>query len=394
MENAQPRMKKRKVNKGVFGVSVPREIIWEILKELPVKTLLRLGCVSRQWRSIIDDDPLFVESHHNRSITRPDGINLLFLTKRDWNWQLYSPDPKGGPALHLLSVPINLDGEFPLYSVNGLICFGNCIWNPSTKQRIAVPGARIRSPTIEMRGENLLMVKSLYLLGFDPSSGKHKVLNINQITSQDEGDEEAQTQFKVLTLSRGGASTTWREWRDIDVDSDTDDSTVAFMAANSYYSPGSGPPKTACCINGIIYCLGYTFPLKQHVILAFEVGPESFKIMPLPKGAKSISFFTVEVGGGRLALINHEVTKIWILEDYDKQLWNMHTLEVNGKRKRSPIPIGSTGGGDLLFHDFKSMFFYYDIESKRMRRKDYSDLKLQGNMASGSVFIKHVETLF
>ncbi|XP_059658443.1 putative F-box protein At1g47790 [Cornus florida] len=172
---------------GNNGVSLPQEIIFEILKEIPAKILFRFRCVSKLWLSIIDD-PLFVESHHNRSINRPDGINLLLL-KSPTSYiyhvdsQFYSIDPEGRSFLHLQSLESLHDtADFlpsPLYSVKSLICFHNCIWNPSTREIQEIPPIRRRSPTFSFPGgDNSLRVVSLNLLWFKPAASgrKHKVL--------------------------------------------------------------------------------------------------------------------------------------------------------------------------------------------------------------------------
>ncbi|KAM7460964.1 hypothetical protein LguiA_029085 [Lonicera macranthoides] len=58
------------------GNSLPQEIVFEILKELPVKTLVRFRAVSKLWCSIIDN-PVFVDSHRTRSYTRSGGIRII-----------------------------------------------------------------------------------------------------------------------------------------------------------------------------------------------------------------------------------------------------------------------------------------------------------------------------
>ncbi|XP_059658367.1 putative F-box protein At1g20657 [Cornus florida] len=339
MKHAQPptkKMKMKKKGKVNYGFSVPQEIIREILKELPVKTLLRFRCVSKLWHSIIDD-PLFVQSHHNLSIIRPDGINLLF----------------------------------------------NCIWNPSTRERRKVPRTTISSPkTIDIRvGHNPLKVISFNLLGFDPSSGKHKVLNISETICtpeecdddfNDDGEEEIHTQFKVLTLSsHGGEASTWR---DIDIDSSVNgtlpqERQLDQFFANRFFSPDRfAAAESACCINGTIYCLGSTFDDLNNLILAFEVGPESLKIMRFPQGATSDSCFAIDVREC-LALINFELTKIWILEDYGKQLWNMQILYIPLFLKQAvPIATVRSTGGKILFQYDTSKFFDYDLESEKVKK--------------------------
>ncbi|KAI7996455.1 HD domain-containing protein C4G3.17 [Camellia lanceoleosa] len=60
--------------------SIPQDIIFQVLKELPAKSLLRFRCVSKLWCSIVDS-PLFINSHRGRSHTRQGGITILMLAQ-------------------------------------------------------------------------------------------------------------------------------------------------------------------------------------------------------------------------------------------------------------------------------------------------------------------------
>ncbi|AES80211.2 F-box and associated interaction domain protein [Medicago truncatula] len=53
----------------VTPVVLPDDLIAELLSFLPVKSLVRLKCVSKSWKSLISD-PSFVKLHLNRSSTR------------------------------------------------------------------------------------------------------------------------------------------------------------------------------------------------------------------------------------------------------------------------------------------------------------------------------------
>ncbi|XP_059655431.1 uncharacterized protein LOC132302551 isoform X2 [Cornus florida] len=368
------------------GVSLPQEIIFGILKEIPAKILLRFRCVSKLWLSIIND-PLFIESHHNRSINRPSGINLLFvkLPIYEVDNKFYSTDPEGRSVLPLQSLESLPDtAEFlpsPLYSVKGLICFQSCIWNPSTREIHEIPPIRIRSPTFGFSVvDNSFRAVSFNLLGFDPaaSGGKHKVLNITEVYNPE--DDVAHTQFKVLTLSQGGAASTWR---------DIDQSSVNSQVNMFLYERNRG-----CCINDIVYCLGNIGNrLGKYVILSSQVGDESFEIMPLPPGAATRDcFFTIQVRD-RLALINSKVSEIWILEDHHNQLWNKHSLNVPPmfSDAKNPIKPICSIGDEILFQFRKSKIFYYDLKTETTRHVPNLSKLVS---SSHCIFTSHVESLY
>ncbi|XP_056159104.1 probable F-box protein At1g14315 [Syzygium oleosum] len=60
---------------------LPHDVAVEVLKRLPVESLLRFRCVCRSWRSAIDD-PRFVVLHLTYSA--PDA-SYWYLVSLDWN---------------------------------------------------------------------------------------------------------------------------------------------------------------------------------------------------------------------------------------------------------------------------------------------------------------------
>ncbi|KAM7460971.1 hypothetical protein LguiA_029092 [Lonicera macranthoides] len=86
------------------GNSLPQEIVFEILKELPVKTLVRFRAVSKLWCSIIDN-PVFVDSHRTRSYTRSGGIRIICEYMQNFKCKIYSIDPQGGSPVSFINLP-------------------------------------------------------------------------------------------------------------------------------------------------------------------------------------------------------------------------------------------------------------------------------------------------
>ncbi|CAH8361873.1 unnamed protein product [Eruca vesicaria subsp. sativa] len=61
--------------------SIPLNLIPEILKDVPVKTLERFLCVSKPWGSIIRNGD-FVKSYLIKSSTRPQSLIFTFKSRR------------------------------------------------------------------------------------------------------------------------------------------------------------------------------------------------------------------------------------------------------------------------------------------------------------------------
>ncbi|XP_059654760.1 putative F-box protein At4g38870 [Cornus florida] len=327
---------------GISEFSLPQEIIFQILKQLPVKSLLRLRCVSKLWCSIIDD-PFFVQSHHNRSHTRPGGISILHsrINDDDDTCRLELADPEVDSVQHILNLP-HLRYRNLQYH-NGLICIENCILNPSTRECIIIPPPSISKTKASFEE---------YFLGFDSSANKPKVLYRRSIITK--LHPPVRLECKILTLGTNS-------WRDID------------GSINSYWKS-----SLSCCIAGVIYCI-YCLDRKsdENVLMAFEVEHEKFSVMSLPEGANSACSL-VQVGE-RLALMDFDRKTIWISEDCHKQLWNKQSLKMMYKGEPlinkygvSMIPYGTIHTSEILVGLFFSSketpkLSYYDLESKKLR---------------------------
>ncbi|GJY29433.1 F-box domain containing protein [Tanacetum coccineum] len=129
---------------------IPFEIQSEIIKNLPVKSLLQFRCVSKQWKSLIDSSEFIKNCHINR--TNPQH-HLLVENKLDYvrtytsiiddttfpqqKFPLTAPE-----SLNLLRITKTLG------SANGLLCFCGfygdsvskmvVIWNPSIRKCVSI----------------------------------------------------------------------------------------------------------------------------------------------------------------------------------------------------------------------------------------------------------------
>ncbi|TMW88719.1 hypothetical protein EJD97_018200 [Solanum chilense] len=121
----------------------PREIISNILSRLPVKTLLRFRCVSKQWRNLISK-PNFISSHfrHSSSLQLSGSSILIGSRHHESNHHvvsLYNPPES----------VVQVDSPFPCFFPNmyivgpchGFICLFNppwgeliTLWNPSMRK--------------------------------------------------------------------------------------------------------------------------------------------------------------------------------------------------------------------------------------------------------------------
>lgn len=131
-------------------MSLPYELIDQVLFRLPVKPLLRFRCVSKGWCSLIDSNA-FVKKHLKRMIEcNTRGVIISGYGGKFYLADFESLDGAGDDAV---VVPLNgplqalLSGAQFYGDANGLVCLAKnqmnelLIVNPSTRKARKIPGA-------------------------------------------------------------------------------------------------------------------------------------------------------------------------------------------------------------------------------------------------------------
>ncbi|KAM7460954.1 hypothetical protein LguiA_029075 [Lonicera macranthoides] len=318
---------------------IPEEIVFQILKELPVKTLIRFGAVSKLWCSIIDD-PIFIDSHRTRSYTRTGGISILCQNlQNSGRLRIYFTDPDGGSPVPFLNLPDGIldcfgydkdyrnwdQGFNPLQSVNGLICRKYCIWNPSTRESIDLPPIRLN---ITSQFDVRCYIYPRNLLGFDSVSKQYRVVNMCDIRIGQIWCAE----FRILTLGRDLC------WRNLDS-----------VPEKLGFRTGLG----VCCVDDVIFCSGWVD--DTEVVVAFEVGPEQFKVISLPNGvdANSIGSKIIQVGG-RLGLIDFDYARVGEV-NVDK-LTNVKVVESLDYAKARDVEQATNSDADADYFEWGDVY--------------------------------------
>ncbi|XP_047309310.1 putative F-box protein At5g15660 [Impatiens glandulifera] len=281
------------------GVYLPDHLIHKILKDLPAKSVLRFRCVSKLWKSTVDD-PRFIHAYRKHWVSRLGGPKQLVSTYLDDGRCTYSYlDETTAPnrLTHIQTLPTRMrpeDRKFGPHMVNDLICVGNIIWNPTTRDvltlRQEVPHAK-------------------NYLGFDSYTNQFKVLSIYKICVP---PRRVEPRCKIMTL---GVDHFFR-----DVTGPLPD---AFKASTN-----------TCCVDGVIYINGDW----NRSVLAFDVAKESFFFVTLhPEASPS---YTI-VPSPRRSLDDECVV---VLRD---KLMNK-TFSFDGKENRVPIKINWVGPSSLM----------------------------------------------
>ncbi|CAB4284037.1 unnamed protein product [Prunus armeniaca] len=128
--------------KKLFKRHIPEEMTLRILYRLPVKSLIRFSCVSKQWLSKIIHDPEFAKTHYKLAREQQTLSHRLLVSTQTSGLESIDLETRSfgdNSGVRRLSSPFNEPGHLRfLGSCNGLVfvCQGSyenmSIWNPST----------------------------------------------------------------------------------------------------------------------------------------------------------------------------------------------------------------------------------------------------------------------
>ncbi|KAF8040156.1 hypothetical protein BT93_B2396 [Corymbia citriodora subsp. variegata] len=375
---------------------VPEELLIEILKRLPVKSLCRFTCVSTRWHSLISD-PYFIDSHLTHSATRPKLLVGFFDPDagRRGGVRVFSDDqsePRNGRA-QISTLQFSLgswNGPYVLQSHEGLICLevGSHvkICNPSTGKHV----------NFRLPGTNTLSApwwscfQQAHSFGFDPVERKHKVLG-TRVINLGGLDRMFIMELRVLTLGT-------RKWRRVE-------------GCAPHYKKDH-----EFCFDGVVY---YTARKCSRGIrgddylVAFDVRTESFRMITIPPRAREVIHKALLIKfEGRIAMVDRnnalssDEIVMWILEDLDRKIWKKRVFvlppcweEIVADCK--VFPAGTVHSGELLFMprtlSKPSCVFYYNLKTNGFRRSEICGLPEHGFYPSPEycvlTFPDHVESL-
>lgn len=250
--------------------SIPKDIlVAEILCRLPIKSLLRFKCVSKEWYSLISDPKfaLYLQKRQgeiNNNNTTHQRVLLLTI----------SPDRlQSFDCLSRCITDLNFNFPFQsrpnviIGSCNGLVCMALLgskdffIYNPSTRvyKKLPDPDISLGSPY-------------LYGFGYDSSTDDYKVLAIAC----------HRVLLKVFSMKAFS-------WRDVQYN----------IGVKLFY--GTESPAKGCLFNGALHWLvsGFRFGLQDPVIIAFDLAEEKFRRVGEACHPSSVSLGVV---GGCLSL--------------------------------------------------------------------------------------------
>ncbi|XP_016474254.2 putative F-box protein At1g32420 [Nicotiana tabacum] len=333
-------MRKKKIV-AIGNLCIPHQIIFEILKEVPAKSLMRFRCVSKLFCSLISE-PLFIEAQKKCSVAQ-FHVSGSSLTTREHVLKYLNQ-----------SCFSELDN---LEYIDGLVCLWNdvgevAIGNPFTKEHVFLPR--------QIPKEKGYM--ACCSLGFDPITKKHKVFKAHKRIIH--GDQNScEVTCSIFTI---GVDKSWREIPDC---------------------PIFSPARYNCVyIGGVIY---YVHRLaKLYNLAAFSVGDEKLIRTILSPDEVSTSKFPLKLVEikGQVALLDRRNFRVdgnirlYVFNGTGKtETWVKHIIELPSKSiKIDFLPsFNSNPKGEIvLIPDSTSRIF--PLFLRDIAKKEWTKVEMHG----------------
>ncbi|KAI9110664.1 hypothetical protein K1719_018530 [Acacia pycnantha] len=263
---------------------LPEEIFTNILKRLPVKSLIRFRCVCKDWKNLFKT-PSFI-AEHNRHATQQDPVLLfkrggrlpcnpeylcLCLINRDMKvleYQTRQTQPS-------LVARCDIIG-----SSNGLLClvhkYSFILWNPATREVLQVPNNPNLTREV-LQVPNVLNLIHFAGFGFSPIVNDYKIVRLSTSWRHDDRIYLVQV-FSVSTWS-------WKEVGEL--------------------MPGIMPCDIpGFALDGAIFLFGSRDSGPESCLISFDIATESLALIPIPKSAHVTNESRLTTYESKLAMLS------------------------------------------------------------------------------------------
>ncbi|XP_061351601.1 putative F-box protein At3g24700 isoform X1 [Gastrolobium bilobum] len=290
----------------------PLDVMINILKRVPVKSLIRFKCVAKDWGELFKT-PYFIAQHLHHSASNNSYLLLQRIPEPyhqshpfTFSTCLIGPDLK-------IHNPQFIDFTSPtakiVGSCNGLWCVRHTdhaklsLWNPATRQVRQVPGT-------------LIDIKNSYHIGFgfSPVINDYKIVRIS-VSEFDDEDQIVVLDNDVRSHRAEVYSLTTGSWKEID----------AINLQNLYFISNSVTANGAVFWEATMTSDSESDPDPEFVV-SFDIAQEVFTLIkgPPPPPSPTHSYSdTIAVYNNKLTMFRHFVMgnfesssiDLWVLEN-------------------------------------------------------------------------------
>lgn len=344
-------------------MELPDDITVDILRRLPVKTVVRFRCVSKAWRALISDRS-FVRSHLSRVIQShlPLGTASRIILARYADTLLsLQPKEEGDGVADVVEVrDFDLVRHLPYYvkgHCDGLLCV---VINDGEKGLLVVYNPSIREYRRLPHPRNFRSTREVFGIGYDPSIGDYKIVRVPSVYCRLKCPGYT-PRVEVLTLK----SNSWRTLPDHD--------TPPYFVEHIFQATN---------VNGGLYWLCEDRDASRCVILRFDLVAEKFKVVPPAPEEYNWSITWVGSLRDSLCVIHSQrVSNVNVWSTKDDQTWTkLITIPTTtGPNSNSSFcslrytPLCFTKTGALLMRVRGEGFMVFEPEENR-----YHQLEIRG----------------
>ncbi|KAL8026522.1 hypothetical protein ABFX02_14G033600 [Erythranthe guttata] len=331
-------------------MNLPEEIIYKILPNLPVKSLLRFKCVSKQWRSIISSKE-FIKEHLKKASTNPNCTHHMITMKFKHRY-LQGEQTRSYSLPYLLEgTTAVIDAHIPRRESNRchLRIWGSCdgialvtsnavgmifLLNVSTTKSNEIPAS---NPKERYLGDHIV-----YGLGYDESTDDYKVVCIDDVT-----DPKAYT-----TQIYSCKSHSWKKVENFKKGLVPLDDPGKFVSGKLHWLAEAAAEAAAAAVE---YGGGGGGDLD---IVSIDLAEEKYKIVPKPENFSTSIPYQTMLGdlGGYLSLVSYAPmldTYVWVMKKYGvreswTKIWTLSDFADPKTYVRGAMPLFLKSNGDIL----------------------------------------------
>ncbi|KAL7103082.1 hypothetical protein ACP275_08G159000 [Erythranthe tilingii] len=325
--------------------NLPSELVEDILRRLPVKSLKRFRAVAKKWRSLIDSDR-FVKLHLRHSLASLSNRHLITGGVGVCTVALDSLD-----KAEYVIPPFRFNGSEEIsHSCNGVVLVMSqppVLWNPFSRDYKILPDCPVESAAPANSYS-----KTGYEFGYDARNDDYKVIRVSDFRHKITHASIA-NETKIYSLKTNS-------WRRID--------------------PLPSPPPYLQ-LNWRVHLNGAVHTLVEDPenangarIMCFSLETETLRPMKMPSGINVRDFVvSLDVTGDFLSVVcsNKKRVVIWVMKEYGvADSWAKLLSVSSHSYQRSdyvkPLVYSRRGDRVLLSCNDKRLV-WYDLRKKSVR---------------------------
>ncbi|KAG8385826.1 hypothetical protein BUALT_Bualt03G0085600 [Buddleja alternifolia] len=325
---------------------IPAELIEDILRRLPVKTLKRFRAVSKTWCFLIDSER-FIKLHFRHSLITNSHRNLIL-----GGLALYAVDLDSLDKAHVIKPPFYYKSVDSISnSCNGIVLVMSeppVLWNPFSRSYKVLPNTCVESPPAADLEESYS--RTTYGFGYDSRNDDYKVVKVVEYRNT-ETHIWLSSEAKIYGLK----SNSWRTIKSFPY-------SLPFLRGH-----------WRVLVNGALHTLAGGSPGDVHGarIMGFSVESEEHYEVKMPYGIQIWKVdLSLDVIEGRLAMICATRSRVvmWVMKEYGvKESWmKLLTIAPPAIEKHDimkPLVYSKEGDKVLLNCDDKKLI-WYDLKKR------------------------------